>query len=279
MAAEMDDMLLSWGTFYLTYNQKCVPAPGETVSNAEVFRRLAKVMGFTDPQFTMSDAALIEHLLDWNSPALAGVDIGYFRKHGYVHLKVGTPDTRAPHKDGKFPTPSGKCEFRTAGAKNFVPTVFRQLYDDLQPGEPLDDVPDYVPPRESPATNPALARKYPLNIISPKSHGFLNSCYANEAHKIKGQGEQFVLINPVDAKARGIAHGDNVRVFNDRGEFEGDAQVTDDVQPGLVVATLGYWRSRNRNGTVNIISSAEFVNMGHAPSFSDNLVQVEAAPR
>jgi len=279
MAAEMNDMLLSWGTFYLTYNQKCVEAPGETVSNAEVFRRLAKVMGFNDRQFTMSDEELVEHYVDWSAPALNGIDIDYFRRHGYVHLKVGTPDTRAPHKDGKFPTASGKCELSTKGAKNFVPTVFRQLYDDLQPGEPLDDVPDYVPPRESPATNPALAKKYPLNIISPKSHGFLNSCYANEAHKIKGQGEQFVLINPADAKARGIGQGDNVRVFNDRGEFEGDAQVTGDVQPGLVVATLGYWRSRNRNGTVNIISSAEFVNMGHAPTFSDNLVQVEAARR
>jgi len=160
-----------------------------------------------------------------------------------------------------------------------VPTVFRQLYDDLQPNEVLDELPDYVPPRESAASNPALAGKYPLSMISPKSHGFLNSCYANESHKVKGQGEQFVLINPADARARNLKHGDGVRVFNDRGEFEGDVQVTEDVQPGVVVATLGYWRSRNRNGTVNIISSAEFVNMGHAPTFSDNLVQVEAARR
>jgi len=94
-------------------------------------------------------------------------------------------------------------------------------------------------------------------------------------HKIKGQGEQFVLINAVDADARGIKDGDKVRVFNDRGGFEADARITDDVNPGVVVATLGYWRQLNQ-GTVNIISSAEFVNMGHAPTFSDNLVQVEA---
>ena len=279
MAAEMSDMVLSWGTFYLTYNQKCVDAPGEAVPNTEVFRRLAEVMGIDDPQFKRTDDELIEHYLDWNSPALKDVDMGHFRQHGFVHLKVGTPDTRAPHKEGKFPTPSGKCELKAAGARNFVPTVFRQLYEDLQPNEVLDELPDYVAPRESAASNPVLARKYPLNIISPKSHGFLNSCYANESHKVKGQGEQFVLINPVDARARNLNHGDGVRVFNDRGEFEADAQVTEDVQPGVVVATLGYWRSRNRNGTVNIISSAEFVNMGHAPSFSDNLVQVEAARR
>jgi hypothetical protein len=53
----------------------------------------------------------------------------------------------------------------------------------------------------------------------------------------------------------------------------GDAKITDDVNAGIIVATLGYWRQLNE-GTVNSISSAEFVNMGHAPSFSDNLVEV-----
>jgi hypothetical protein len=54
--------------------------------------------------------------------------------------------------------------------------------------------------------------------------------------------------------------------------------VSDDTQPGVIVATLGYWRSRNRGGgAVNVISSDQFVNMGHAPSLSDNLVQVETA--
>ena len=93
-------------------------------------------------------------------------------------------------------------------------------------------------------------------------------------HKIKGQGEQFVLINADDAKPRNINNGDKVRVFNDRGAFEGDAKITDDVNAGVIVATLGYWRQLNK-GTVNCISSAEFVNMGHAPTFSDNLVQLE----
>jgi anaerobic selenocysteine-containing dehydrogenase len=95
-------------------------------------------------------------------------------------------------------------------------------------------------------------------------------------HKIKGQGEQFVLINKTDADSRGIKEGEKVRVFNDRGAFEGDAKITDDVSSGIVVATLGYWRQLN-NGTVNCISSAEFGDMGHSPSFSDNLVEVEAA--
>jgi anaerobic selenocysteine-containing dehydrogenase len=95
-------------------------------------------------------------------------------------------------------------------------------------------------------------------------------------HKIKDQGEQFVLINAIDAEQRGIKDADKVKVFNDRGAFEGDAKITADVNAGIIVTTLGYWRQLN-TGTVNSISSAEFVDMGHAPTFSDNLVQVELA--
>ena len=197
------------------------------------------------------------------------------REHGFAKLKVGTKDDRAPHKQGNFPTPTGKCMFYVEGAKNFVAGPFRQMYEGFQPLEDLDPLPGYVPNRESADTNPALAAKYPLNIISPKSHGFLNSCYANVADKIKGQGEQFVMLSPKDAQARSIREGDPVRVFNDRGDFEGFARVTDDVQEGVIVATLGYWRSLNRSdGSVNSISSDAFCSLGRAPTFSDNLVQV-----
>lgn len=274
MGAEMEDMILSWGHLYLTYNAKCVDSLGEAIPNNEIFRRLAQRMGFEEDNFKWSDSECLQHYVDWDSPACDGINLDYLREHGFARLNVGTKDNRAPHKQGNFPTPSGKCEFKAEGATNFVAGPFRQMYEGFQPGEALDSLPDYVPPRESPATNPELAAKYPLNIVSPKSHGFLNSCYANMDHKIKKQGEQFVLINAIDATAREIANGDMIRVFNDRGAFQGVAKITEDVNAGIVVATLGYWRQLNK-GTVNVISSAEFVNMGNAPTFSDNLVQVE----
>lgn len=278
MGAEMEDIILSWGHNFLTYNAKSVESPGEAVPNIEIFRRLAARMGFEQEQFQWSDAECLEHYVDWDAPACEGIDLDYLRRNGYARLNLGTPNERAPHREGNFPTPSGKCELKSEAATqgNFVAGPFRQMYEGFQPGEPLDPLPDYVPPRESPETDPERAEKYPLNIVSPKSHGFLNSCYANMEDKIKGQGEQFVLISAADAEARGIGNGDPVRVFNDRGAFEGDAKVTDDVDPGVVVATLGYWRQLTK-GTVNIVSSAEFADMGHAPSFSDNLVQVEPA--
>ena len=277
MGAEMEDMVLSWGHLYLTYKEKCIEPPGEAIPNNEIFRQLAKRMGYEEDNFKWNDTECLENYVDWNAQTCEGIDLAYLRKHGFARLKAfGDKDVRARHANGDFPTPTGKCHFLVEGAKNFVAGPFRQMYEGFQPGEDLDSLPDYVPSRETPATNPTLAAKYPLNIISPKSHGFLNSCYANVEEKIKGQGEQFVLINQFDATARGINTGSVVKVFNDRGTFEGVAKISDDVNAGIIVATLGYWRQLN-NGTVNCISSAEFGDMGHSTTFSDNLVEVALA--
>ena len=275
MAGEAEDMMWSWGTFYFTYNQKAVDPPGECKPTSELWRLLAAEMGFDDPVFKMTDSELCAAYINWDDPKMGGIDMEYFKQHGYYRIDVGSKDTRAPHAEGKFPTPSGKVEFLLPDHKNFVAGPFRAMYEGEQDGSPIDPLPGYVPVRESPETNPELAKSYPLNIISPKSHGFLNSCYANEPHKIKGQGEQFVMINRSDAEPRNIREGDPVRVANARGSFEGIARVTDDVNPGIVVATLGYWRSLNRSdGSVNSISSSAWSGLGRAPTFSDNLVEV-----
>lgn len=280
MAAEHDDMMFSWGHFFFTLNEKAIEPPGETVSNAELFRRLAKKFGFTEPQFSMGEKDLMAWYVDWSSPKMAGCDMDHFRKVGWWRLAVGDPATRTPHAKGDFPTPSGKVEFYSEAAEangNFVAPPFRQMYEKMQGGETLDPLPDYVAPFEAHGTTPEQAKKFPLNIVSPKSHAFLNSQYANEPHKIAVQGEQAILINPADAGARGVSEGAIVRVFNDRGQFHGAARVTGDVPPGVVVASLGYWRTLNRGGAVNIISSSAYGGMGHSPTYSDNLVEVGLA--
>ena len=274
MGAEQEDIILSWGHLYLTYNTKCVDSPGEAIPNYEIFRRLAQRFGFEEECFKWSDSECLEHYVDWNSPACKGIDLAYLKKHGYARINVGTKDNRAPHKEGKFPTPSGKCQFRVIGAKNFVAGPFRQMYDAFQPGEDIPELPDYIPSKETPRANPSLAKKYPLNILAPKSHGFINSSYANIESKLKAQGEQFVMIHPLDAQARGIKEGDRTKVFNDRGFFEAKSKITTDVNQGVVVATLGYWRQHN-NGVVNSVSSNAYGDMGHSPTSHDCLVEVQ----
>lgn len=269
----------AWGHFYLTYNEKAIEPPGECVSNSELFRRLARTMGFDDKYWQRSDYEMLDHFIDWSSPKLAGWSMEKLREVGYVSLAGAPPDKRLPHAEGNFPTPTGKCEFLTTQANNgnFVVPVWRSMYDAMQPGEPIDPLPEWLPLRESAQSNPELAARYPLNIVSPKPHAFLNSQYANERTQQLRQGAQTVTLHPNDAQARSIENGAKVRVFNDRGSFEGQAVVSDDTLPGMIVAALGYWRQYNGGSAVNAISSCEHANLGHAPSYSDNLVQVELA--
>ncbi len=216
--------------------------------------------------------------VDWTATAMAGISFGSLRKTGFARLNLATPATYAPHAEGNFGTPSGKCEFwsSVAAEGNLVFASFRQGSEDFQPNdEPLDPVPDYIPPRESAATAPELAKHYPLNLLSPKAHAFINSTFANLPAQKRHAGEQMLMIHPKDAAARNMGKGSYVRVHNARGTFEALAAISEDTRPGVVVAPMGYWSSGSRSGsTVNAVNSARYADMGRAPTFSDTLVEV-----
>jgi anaerobic selenocysteine-containing dehydrogenase len=278
MQGEQYDLMVTWGHLYMMLNQPAIPAPGECIPNVELFRRLAKTMGFDDAYWDMSDDEMLLDFYDWSSPQLEGITLDLLKDKGYMRLNVGDADKRAPHANGNFKTASGKCELKSSATANFVVPVWRSMYEGMQPGEPIDPLPDYIPPYESPESNPELAQRYPLRMVSPKPHAFLNTQYGNEERQQVRQGEQKVLLHPADAHARGIANASVVRVFNDRGAFEGLAELSEDLMPGLVMANVGYWPSLNRSGTsVNSISSDKHCTLGQAGSYSDNLVQVAAA--
>ena len=280
MQGEQYDLMVTWGHLYMMLNQPAISAPGECIPNVELFRRLAKTMGFDDAYWDMTDDEMLLEFYDWGSPQLQGITLDLLKERGYMRLNVGDPDKRVPHAEGNFKTPSGKCEFKSSAAANgnFVVPVWRSMYEGMQPGEPIDPLPDYIPPYESPGSNPDLAKRYPLSIVSPKPHAFLNTQYGNEERQRGRQGEQKILIHPTDARQRNIGNGTVVRVFNDRGAFEGLAELSDDLMPGLVMANVGYWPSLNRSGTsVNSISSDKHCTFGQAGSYSDNLVEVAVA--
>lgn len=276
---EQEDIMFSWGHFYLSYNNKAIEPLGEAVPNTELMRRLAKGMGFEEPCFYRSDAALIEESMLWDSPALQGITLELLKEKGYARLNLPSPDDYAPHAKGNFLTPSGKCEFKASLAEggNFVLPLFRQGYDGQQPGESLDPLPNYIPAQESSLANPDLARRYPLSLISPKSHAFLSSTYGNLEQQLRNAGAQTLYIHPQDAAAHGVQHGQQARVRNDRGSIVALIQVTDDVLPGVVVAPVGYWHSKGSPaGTVHALTSSRYADMGRAPTFSDVLVTVES---
>ncbi|MFD6320816.1 molybdopterin-containing oxidoreductase family protein [Methylorubrum thiocyanatum] len=278
---EQADIMFSWGHLYLSYNNPAIAPLGEAVPNTELFRRLARAMDIDDPFFFRSDDAMIADSMDWSSPVLAGITLDALKQKGYMRLTMDAADSWAPHRDGNFPTASGKCEFKSslAAGGNFVAPLFRQGYGGDQAGEPVDPLPHYLPPNESPRTAPALAERFPLSLISPKSHAFLNSNYGNLPAQVAQAGEQqAVLLHPEDAGPRGIAAGTPICVFNERGAFEAFATLSADVMRGVVVAPAGFWQRSNQRGpTVHALTPPAFADLGRAPTFSDMLVDVAAA--
>jgi anaerobic selenocysteine-containing dehydrogenase len=271
---EQLDIMFSWGHFYVTLNTPAIAPLGEAVPNVELFRRLAARMGFTEQCFTRTDEQLVAEAFDWSAPVMAGITVESLRNSGWARLNLPSRDEYAPHAEGGFPTPSGKTEFRSSIAEtagNFVLPLFRQGSDEFQPGGVVDPLPHYVPPRETADTG------YRLNLISPKSHAYLNSSAADQPAQRRVQGEPAVTIHPRDAVDRGIVDGGYVRVFNDRGQFVALARVSEEIAPGVVMSPMGAWpKNAKDQSTVNAVNPFRFADLGNAPTFSDTRVEVEA---
>ena len=264
---EQWDLMYSWGHLNLQLNQPAIPPRGESVSNTELFRRLSACMGFDDPDLQRSDEALMQDALDWDADRLQGVTLETLKRDGYARLAVEAPDRRTPHDRGAFPTPSGKCEFVSSVADDggAILDVYRQGWTGGNDRGAVDPLPDW---REAPASG-----DHPFTLLSPKTHHFLNSGYANLN---AGSDMQPVWIHPEDAADNGIADGAPVRVFNNQGEVIGKARVTDDTVKGVVVITHGYWRKHVGGATVNALVAHKPAKIGCAPTI--NNARVDVAP-
>lgn len=257
---EHGDILKAYGQLYMAWNEPAIERLGEALPNTELFRRLAARMGFDDPCFSDTDEDMARQVLQSDHPWLAGITLETLKAHGWLRLNV--PAEWAPFAEGNFPTPSGKCE----------------LYSARMDADGFDPVPTFTPPAESAAVAPALAAKYPLALLTPPAHHFLNTTFVNVLKRY--EGEPVLEINPVDATHRQIGHGDRVRVFNDRGSFQLPASLTDRVKPGLVVAPSIWWRTLTPdNKGVNHTTSQATTDMGGGATFYDNLVEVERVER
>ncbi|PYY07837.1 MAG: hypothetical protein DMG61_24450 [Acidobacteria bacterium] len=166
-------------------------------------------------------------------------------------------DPFLPFARGSFQTPSGKAE----------------LYCERLKAEGLDPVVQFVPTQESRHTQ--KARQFPLEMLARKADNFLNSTFTNLPSVQQLEETGLLEISGPDAGARGIANGDRVRVFNNRGEIELTARVDGRVQPGVVSAKLN-WAKLTTGGTnINVLTSEKLSDMGNSATFYSVLVEVE----
>ncbi len=236
---EHHDVLFSWVNHYVTWNEPAIEPRGEAKPNTEIFRRLAERLGLDDPCFRESDAELVDALLE-------GFDENGLRERGWTKVDLGQGPT--PHADGGFGTESGRALLHAR----------------------------YEPPAE--VADAGLAERFPLALVTPKTHLFLNSTFANQARQHSAQPSPEVVVSPGDASARGIEDGGRVRVYNDRGSCTCAVRVSDDARDGVVVAPMGWWNAdyadgRSAQATTPQLLTAE----GNAPTFNDNRVEVAPA--
>ena len=239
------DVQGSYGHTDVLLNRPAIEPVGQAKSNSEIFRLLAKAMGFDEPCFSEDDVSLCRTAVG------AEVDFDALLANGFVSLKV----PEAPFAEGGFATPSGRCEF----------------VSDRLAAQGLDPLPNHIPNYEVPVAGSA----YPLAMISPPARNFLNSSFVNVDSLRDIEKEPLVEISLVDAAARGISTGDTVKVFNDRGEYHCKADVSSRARPGVVNGLGIWWRKMGLNGTnVNEVTSQLLTDLGRAPVFYDCQVEV-----
>ena len=174
---ESDDLFASYFNLSLSAQAKVAEPMGESLPNSEIFRRLAKAMGFEEAELFESDAEIIDTLLEQSG---LGESFESLKQKGTVDV---SPDPVIQFESLEFPTPSGKIEIAS-----------QQASDD---GLPLIPEP-HADPR------PGNGR---LRLLSPASSWSLNASFGNAARIDKQRGEDSVLLNPADAQSRSLNDG------------------------------------------------------------------------
>ncbi len=246
---EASDVVPSWGSMHLNWNQAAIEPLGEAVSNTELFRRLSRAMGFSEPEHYLTDEDLLANAFS-DTAALGPITLDALRDAGT--LRIDLPEDFRPYAHGGFATGSGKAELASSRLESLG----------------LGRVPTFQEPEPD-----AL---HPLVLMTPKIHTrFLNSSYAHLPNHGGREGEPFVELSESDALARGVTDGDLVDVFNARATVRLPVRIGTTVRPGLVIVPYGWHTAAHPDGkSANALTSDTLVNWGGGVAFSDTRVEV-----
>jgi anaerobic selenocysteine-containing dehydrogenase len=234
-------------------------------------------MGFEDECFSETIDEMIDGALASSNPWLQGINRQRLEREKHVRLNFnglrsvtddhsktngsGADDDSQqpflPFATGNFRTPSGKAE----------------LYSEAMKALGLDPVAEYKPPAES--RHGAQSSTFPLEFLARKADNFLNSTFSNVSSVRQMEDADLLQIHSSDAEARGIADGETVRVYNDRGEIQLKARLDGAVQPGVVAATLNWAKLGPGFRNVNVLTSEKLSDLGNSATFYSVLVEVE----
>ncbi|MEH7352670.1 molybdopterin oxidoreductase family protein [Neobacillus drentensis] len=252
---ENTDLYTSYWHHYIQIQQPVIVPYGGAKSNVDVFRLLAKEMGFGDEAtFAETEAEMITGALNNpRNPYLEDINYSYVVERRYVKAKV------KPLFPGTLPTPSGKIE----------------LYSEKMKQDGYPPLPTYIP-----LVNHG---DHYFQFVPGPNHNFLNSTFSNNEKHVELEKELRLHMNRLDALAAGIEDGDMVRVWNSHGECEIKVAVGDNVLPGVVV-TQGIWADEaagsheglsSNSFLINSLTPDRIADMGGGATFFSGRVSVE----
>ncbi len=245
------DLSPAWGHLYLAMNRPAIAPRGESLSNTELFRRLAAALGRTEPYLFESDESMLRAALASGHPWLDGITYERLWEEGYARLN--RPEGWMPFANGGFATRSGKAE----------------LYSEAQREAGLDPLPSAgdIPSGDG------------LQLITGKQLHYLNSGYNNMERHRRRAGQLFIELHAEDARRRGVAEGDAVAVRNGFGEVRAVCRISDRVRPGI--AWMPFGGSVDADGqrrSVNALTPEEPTDWGGGSGLYDAFVEVVPIP-
>ncbi len=266
---------------YVIFADQAIEPRFESRNIYDMTSEIAKRMGVGD-QFTegRTQEEWLRHLYEQSRAALPELpEFDEFRKQGIFKKRdpqghhVAYRDFRNDPQANPLTTPSGKIEIYSAQLAELRDTW------ELNEGDEIHPLPVYSAGFEH-AGDP-LQEKYPLQMTGFHYKSRTHSTYGN-VDVLKAACPQELWINPVDAAKRGIAHGDNVKVFNDRGEVRVNVKVTPRILPGVVGLGEGAWYSPDGDridhaGSINVLTTQRPSPLAKGNPSHSNLVEVVKA--
>ena len=249
--------------------ERVAAPPGEARNNLLILAAIADRLGYGD-LYPQTEENILEAAFAQRPDLLEEMK----RSPEGVHLPPSEPRYRKwesglLRSDGLpgFNTPSGKIEIAST-------MLAERGYDAL---------PVYKEPVEGPLTDPALHANYPLILnTGARIQSTFRSQHQNIPSLVRLQAKPLVLINPLDAKARGIENGDKVLVRSPRGQVYFRADVTENVVQGSVEMNAGGGKPVHvegwREGNVNFLTDFENRDpISGFPVFKALLCEIERA--
>jgi anaerobic selenocysteine-containing dehydrogenase len=280
---EHKDLQTAYGHYYLQVSDQAIKPLGECRSNVEVFRELARRMGFKDSSFNETVDEMIEGALDSGNPWLKGITLERLERERQVRLNFSASGS------GLLAAGSGDAASNVAAPTSYVPFLpfangnFRtpsskaELYSEAMKAHGLDPVAEFTPPEESRNGNGKDRSIFPLELLARKADNFLNSSFSNLPSVQAMEETNLLEINSTDARARGISDGEIVKVYNRRGKIFLKARVDGAVQPGVVSAALNWAKLGPGCKNINVLTSEKLSDLGNSATFYSVLVEVESA--